>query len=86
MNNCGECRISYAEEGSFNYPGRVDAVDYFCQSFQENRERKNGRGGGCLESFNANQWRIHDFPEVGAPTLRGRGRQHTILPNFPKNA
>ena len=24
-----------------------------------------------------NQWRIQDFPEVG--------RQHTILPNFPKN-
>ena len=23
------------------------------------------------------QWRIQDFPEVG--------RQHTILPNFPKN-
>ena len=30
------------------------------------------------------QWRIHDFPEEGAPTPRG-GRQHTILPNFPKN-
>ena len=30
------------------------------------------------------QWRIQDFPEVGAPTLSG-GRQHMILPNFPKN-
>ena len=30
------------------------------------------------------QWQIQDFPEVGAPTLQG-GRQHTILPNFPKN-
>ena len=30
------------------------------------------------------QWRIQDFPEVGEPTLQG-GRQHTILPNFPKN-
>ena len=30
------------------------------------------------------QWRIQDFPEEGAPTLQG-GRQHTILPNFPKN-
>ena len=29
------------------------------------------------------QWRIQDFPEEGAPTLGG-GRQHTILPNFPK--
>ena len=28
------------------------------------------------------QWRIQDFPEEGAPTLGGR--QHTILPNFPK--
>ena len=26
---------------------------------------------------------IQDFPEEGAPTLQG-GRQHTILPNFPK--
>ena len=31
-----------------------------------------------------NQWRIQDFPEEGAPTPQG-GRQHTILPNFPKN-
>ena len=31
-----------------------------------------------------NQWWIQDFPEEGAPTLQG-GRQHTILPNFPKN-
>ena len=32
------------------------------------------------------QARIQDFPEVRAPTLRGGGgRQHTILPNFPKN-
>ena len=30
------------------------------------------------------QWRIQDFPEEGAATLQG-GRQHTILPNFPKN-
>ena len=30
------------------------------------------------------QWRIQDFPEEGAPTPRG-GRQHTFLPNFPKN-
>ena len=30
----------------------------------------------------AYQWRIQDFPEVGAPTLQGR--QHTILPSFPK--
>ena len=30
------------------------------------------------------QWRIQDFPEVEAPTLEG-GRQHKILPNFPKN-
>ena len=28
------------------------------------------------------QWRIQDFPEVRAPT--SRGRQHTILPNFPQ--
>ena len=28
------------------------------------------------------QWRIQDFPEVGALTFRGR--QHTILPKFPK--
>ena len=34
------------------------------------------------------QWRIQDFPEVGAPISwrgGGRRRQHTILPNFPKN-
>ena len=31
------------------------------------------------------QWRIQDFPEVGAPILWGRGCRHTILPNFPKN-
>ena len=29
------------------------------------------------------QWRIQDFPKVGAPTLQGR--QHTILPNSRKN-
>ena len=29
------------------------------------------------------QWRIQDFPEEGRQ-LPG-GRQHTILPNFPKN-
>ena len=34
--------------------------------------------------FNYTQWRIQDFPEEGATTLQG-GRQHTILPNFPKN-
>ena len=34
--------------------------------------------------FRYNQWRIQDFPEEGAPTPQG-GRQHTILPNFPKN-
>ena len=35
------------------------------------------RNSGC-----GKQWRIQDFPEEGAPTPRGR--QHTILPNFPK--
>ena len=30
------------------------------------------------------RWRIQDFPEVEAPILGGEGRQHTILPNFPK--
>ena len=30
------------------------------------------------------QWQIQDFPKEGAPTLQ-EGRQHTILPNFPKN-
>ena len=30
------------------------------------------------------QWRIQDFPKEGAPTPQG-GRQHTILPKFPKN-
>ena len=30
------------------------------------------------------QWRIQDFPEEGAPTPQ-RGRQHKILPKFPKN-
>ena len=29
------------------------------------------------------QWRIHDFPEVGVPTLQSP--QYMILPNFPKN-
>ena len=32
----------------------------------------------------AEQWRIQDFPEEGTPTSQG-GRQHTILPKFPKN-
>ena len=37
-----------------------------------------------IESFQRSfQLRIQDFPEVGAPTLRG-GHQHMILPNFPK--
>ena len=31
----------------------------------------------------ARQWRTQDLPEEGAPTPRGR--QHTILPYFPKN-
>ena len=31
---------------------------------------------------NRHQWRIQDFPEVLVPTPCGR--QHTILPNFPK--
>ena len=31
------------------------------------------------------QWRIQDFPEEGAPTPQGGGRQHMILPKFPKN-
>ena len=34
----------------------------------------------CIELI---QWRIQDFPQVGAPTLRGY--QHTILPNIPEN-
>ena len=36
------------------------------------------------ETLHSLQWRIQDFPEVGAPTPQG-GRQHTILPKFPKN-
>ena len=32
----------------------------------------------------ASQWWIQDFPEEGAPTPQV-GRQHTILPYFPKN-
>ena len=36
-------------------------------------------------SLTERQWRIQDFPEVGAPTLGEGGRQHMILPNFPKN-
>ena len=35
------------------------------------------------KSCRSDQWRIQDFPEVGAPTPGGR--QHTILGNFPKN-
>ena len=30
-----------------------------------------------------NQWQIQDFPQVGRQP--SRGRQHTILPNFPTN-
>ena len=30
--------------------------------------------------FDCNQWRIQDFPELGASTLQGEG-----APNFPKN-
>ena len=41
------------------------------------------RGGGLVPE-GCLQWRIQDFPEEGAPTLQG-GRQHTILPHFPKN-
>ena len=38
----------------------------------------------CLSDTNVeNAVGIQDFPELGAPTLRGR--QHTILLNFPKN-
>ena len=37
-----------------------------------------------MVKLDSSQWRIQDFPEEGAPTLQG-GRQHTILPNFPKN-
>ena len=33
--------------------------------------------------WNTLQWWIQDFPKEGAPTPRGR--QHTILPKFPKN-
>ena len=39
---------------------------------------------GLQFKLDLQQWRIQDFPEEGAPTPRG-GRQHTILPNFPKN-
>ena len=38
---------------------------------------------GCYE--HQFQWRNQDFPKVGAPTLGGGERQHTILPNVPKN-
>ena len=38
----------------------------------------------CFSKIIETQWRIQDFPEEGAPTPQG-GRQHTILPNFPKN-
>ena len=31
------------------------------------------------------QWRIQDFPEGGAPTSEGGGRQPIIWPIFPKN-
>ena len=36
------------------------------------------------------QWRIKDFPVMGARTLRGvggggEGHQHTILQTFPEN-
>ena len=36
-----------------------------------------------MQLFHTKKWPIQDFPEVGAPTLRGC--QHKILPNFPKN-
>ena len=39
-----------------------------------------------LNESNTNQWRIQDFPEEGAPTLRGGGgRRDTILLKFPEN-
>ena len=30
----------------------------------------------------SNQWRIQNFPEDGAPTLRGGGGQHMIFAKF----
>ena len=38
---------------------------------------------GKLTEAHVRQWRIQDFPEVGAPTLGG-ACQHTILPNLTK--
>ena len=36
-------------------------------------------------TIKSTQWRIQDFPEVGAPTSQGGGgRQHMILSKFPK--
>ena len=39
---------------------------------------------GRIKMLYRPQWQIQDFPEKGAPTPQG-GRQHTILPHFPKN-
>ena len=33
--------------------------------------------------YTRSQWRIQNFPEMGAPTFQERS-QHTILPNFPE--
>ena len=50
--------------------------------FQECKVRLNVTQSSLL--LKPKQWRIQDFPEEGAPTPQGV-RQHTILPNFPKN-
>ena len=75
--------------GGANSPGGAPTYDFakFSQKVHE-IERIWTPGGGARPKFYVDpppiQWRIQDFPEEGAPTLQG-GRQHTILPNFPKN-
>ena len=68
-------------EVSFDLPSRTWSLWRFFMSFKCMKDKIH-QSWALL--FGTIQWRIQDFPEEGAPTLRG-GYQHTILPKTAWN-
>ena len=78
---------TYNEVSALGHDKNIVALGIkLCEAFEKNKKPVSSTLHNTQPSIykqDTEQWRIQDFPEVGAPTLQGR--QHMILPNFPRN-
>ena len=72
---CTKCTKTFGPKCSWDFHENSHGVSLSCELCPKK----------STKIFSSDQWRIQDFPEEGAPTPRGGGRQHTILSKFPKN-